>query len=167
MFVAIISDIHDNLINLKTCLDWCRNNKIEAMICCGDVTNSDTIEYLSKHFPGKIHLVKGNIELYNEAELEKYKNIIYYGKTGRFEIGSKIVGVCHEPFYREDVIKKGRCDIIFYGHTHKPWEKVETRHGASLRLVNPGTLGGVFLKATFAAWDTDSDNIELIILDNI
>jgi len=25
----------------------------------------------------------------------------------------------------------------------------------------------VFLKATFAAWDTDSDNIELIILDNI
>lgn len=165
MMIAIISDIHDNLMNLKKCLDWCSVNGMEAIICCGDVANEETIEYLSKHFSGPIHLIKGNMEIFDETVLEKYENIIYYGKTGRFEIGGKTAGACHEPFYTEDVAKKGKCDIIFYGHTHKPWEKVETRHGASVRLVNPGTLGGVFLKSTFAVWDTDSDNLELKILE--
>jgi len=163
MLVAIISDIHDNLVNLEKCLNWCPNNNIEVMICCGDVTNSDTIKYLAKHFREKIHLIKGNMEIYNDVELEKYENITYYGKIGRFEIGGKTVGVCHEPFYIEDVIKKGKCDIIFYGHTHRPWE--ENRQG--VRAINPGTLGGMFQKSTFAVWNTEKGNIELIILDNM
>ena len=163
MTIAIISDIHDNLINLEKCLDWCRINKTKAMICCGDVTNSETIKYLSKNFSGEIHLVKGNVELYSEAELEKYKNITYYGKVGRFKVGSKTAGACHEPFYIEDVIKKGRCDIIFYGHTHRPWE--EKRQG--VKAINPGTLGGMFQKSTFATWNTKDDEIELKVMDTL
>ena len=139
MLVAIISDIHDNLVNLERCLNWCRNSKIEVMICCGDITNSETIEYLSKHFFGEIHLVKGNVELYSEAKLKRYKNIVYYGKIGRFEIGNRIVGACHEPFYIEDVIKQGKCDIIFYGHTHKEEEKILN----NTLLINPGEIAGI------------------------
>ena len=61
---------------------------------------------------------------------------------------------------RIDKVKKlGHCDIIFYGHTHKPW--IEDRGGTS--IVNPGTLGGVFQKATFTFWG--NDKLELKILE--
>ena len=64
MKIAIISDIHDNLVNLKKCLDWCGQNGAEAVICCGDVTNGETLAFLRDNFRGPIHLVRGNMEIY-------------------------------------------------------------------------------------------------------
>lgn len=161
MKLAIISDIHDNLVNLEKCLTWCWENKIKNIICCGDVTNSQTLKFLSENFSGDIYLVKGNIEIYNEDEIKQYKNIKYFGKTGRFELSKKNIGFCHELYLVEEVLEKNKCDIVFYGHTHKPWEG-EAR---GTKVVNPGTLGGMFAKATFAVWDTASDKLELKILE--
>ena len=163
MKVAIISDIHDNHVNLNKCLAWCENNNIEELICCGDVTNIETIEIMATGFPGTIHLVNGNINLYKEPEIENYANINNYGRLGRFKLDNYNIGLCHEPFLIEEVKKKGKCDYIFYGHTHKPW--IEERKG--VKLVNPGTLGGMFQKGTFAAWDTTRNKIELKILETI
>jgi predicted phosphodiesterase len=53
--------------------------------------------------------------------------------------------------------------IVFYGHTHEPW--IEERRG--VKVINPGTLGGVFANATFAVWDTEKKDIKLMILDLI
>lgn len=163
MKIGIISDIHDNLINLEKCLSWCDKEKIGQLICLGDLTNSESLEFLAANFTSTIHLVRGNIELYEESELEKYKNIKYYGKYGVAEIDSKTVGICHEPYVVDRIISQGKCDIIFYGHTHKPWfsEKEE------IKLVNPGTLGGMFNKATFAVWNTEKDEPELKILEEL
>lgn len=163
MKIAIISDIHDNSVNLEKCLKWCRENNIKELICCGDVTNSETLEFLSKKFTGKIHLVKGNMEIYNEKEVERYDNIKYYGRVGRAEINGKNVGICHEPYLIDYAVKRGLCDIIFYGHTHEPW--IEKQDG--ITTVNPGTLGAVFQKATFAAWDSESGALELKVLELI
>ncbi len=163
MKIAIISDIHDNLINLEKCLKWCRENNIEELICCGDVTNGETLEFLSKKFTGKVHLVKGNMEIYGEKEIGQYGNIKYYGKIGKVDIGGKIAGLCHEPYLIKKVLEQGKCDIIFYGHTHEPW--AEKQDG--ITTVNPGTLGAVFQKATFAIWDSESGGLELKILELI
>ncbi len=163
MKIAIISDIHDNLINLEKCLKLCRENNIEELICCGDVTNSETLEFLLRNFTGKVHLVKGNMEIYGEKEVELYGNIKYYGRVGRAEINGKNVGICHEPYLIKKVLEQGKCDIIFYGHTHRPWESIE----AGIKAVNPGPLGGMFQKATFAAWDSESGALELKILELI
>ena len=161
MKVAIISDIHDNLVNLEKCLNWCRANALSRLICCGDITNGETLEFLSKKFPGQIYLVSGNMEIYSEEEAAKYKNIIYFGEIGILNIDKKVIGICHKPETIEKIKEKSECDIIFYGHTHKPWISGEGR----LKLVNPGTLGGVFQKATFAAWDTEKNDPELKILE--
>ncbi|MFH0923193.1 MAG: YfcE family phosphodiesterase [Candidatus Falkowbacteria bacterium] len=161
MKIAVISDIHDNSVNLKKCLDWRRQNNIEEIICCGDVTNNETLKFLSNHFSGRIHLVRGNIELFPESEPEKYDNINYYGRIARIKIGEARIGICHEPYLTDYVLKKGGCDIVFYGHTHEPWE--DRKNGA--RLINPGTLGAMFSKATFAVWDTESNHVELKILE--
>ncbi len=163
MNVAIISDVHDNLANLYKCLDWCNKNKIEKIIYCGDVTNSETLKVLSEKFDGEIFLVKGNIELYYKEEIELYKNIDYLGRQGVINIESKKVGICHEPYFIDGLLEKGKVDFVFYGHTHKPW--TEERDG--VKIFNPGTLGGVFQKATFAVWDTDKDKVDLKLLETL
>jgi putative phosphoesterase len=163
MKLAVISDIHDNLANLSKCLEWCKMEKIERIICCGDITNSETLKFLAENFSGQIYLVYGNIELYDKKEIEKYQNINYLGRTGKITLNSKKIGVCHEPYLVNKLLKEDNFNIIFYGHTHRPW--ISAKNG--VKLVNVGTLGGVFQKATFAVWDTKIKEPELKILEDI
>ncbi|MBN2853920.1 metallophosphoesterase family protein [Patescibacteria group bacterium] len=156
MLIAIISDSHDNLENLKKFIDWSLENKIEKIICLGDVAKTETIKYLALSFLGEIFLVKGNACLYKDKDLEKYKNIKYYGEIGQEIIGDLKIAFVHEP----EKIKKlteYNLDFVFYGHTHKPWleKKGETF------IANPGTLGGVYYQATFAVLNTETRNLEL------
>jgi len=163
MRIAIISDIHDNLVNLKKCLAWCRKEEIKTILCCGDVTNSETLAYLSDNFSGIIYLIRGNMEIYDEAEVKNYKNIKYLGRYGRVELADKKIGICHEPAFIDKVLGLEECGLVFYGHTHQPW----TEAISNVKIYNPGTLGGVFSKATFAYWDVSKAEPELKILENI
>ena len=160
MKIAIISDIHDNLVNLQKCLNWCGENGAGTMICCGDITASRTLQAIARGFAGRIYLVRGNMEIYRENEVEKYENICYLGRSGTIEFGAGKAGVCHEPEYIGALVEK-EIKIIFYGHTHKPW--IATKDG--VKIINPGTLGGVFSKASFAFWDTATGKLELKILE--
>lgn len=163
MKIAIISDIHDNTTNLKKCFSVCKEEKIEHAICCGDVTNIETLDLICKKFGDKLFLVKGNAEIYNENDIKKYPKINYAGKIGYWTINDanlpvdKKIGACHEPYLIDKVLEKGKCDIVFYGHTHKPWEM----NKKNTRIINPGTLSGMFTIATFAIWDTEKNNLQL------
>lgn len=160
MKFLVISDIHDNLVNLEKCLNWGRGEEITNAICCGDVVNSETLAYLSEKFK-TIYLIRGNMEIYGEAEIDGYKNINYLGRFGVFEIDGKTVGLCHEPWHINNVLKIKPCGLIFYGHTHEPW--IEDKDG--ITTANPGTLGGVLNKASFAVWDSADNKLELKILE--
>ena len=160
MVIAIISDIHDNLANLKKCLDWCQNNKIKKILFCGDTTALPTIKNLAK-FSGEIFMVKGNVELYEEDKLTKYKNIRYFGSTGIITMDGLQIGIAHEPAKIGSLLKQAAdLDYIFYGHTHKPW--LEKRGSTS--VINPGNLAGVWYQATFTTLDTKTKKLELKIL---
>ena len=163
MKIVVVSDIHDNQVNLKKCLSWCRDNKIKKMICCGDVAGDETIEMMSKGFQGDIYLVRGNACYFHELSLGEFENIIYYHKVGRARLDGLWIGFCHEPYLLDKVLEKGACDIVFYGHTHKPWE--EKKQG--VRFVNPGTLAGMFQRGTFAIFDTESGEMELKLLETM
>lgn len=161
MRIVIISDIHDNLANLGLFLKKVREENISEIICCGDVCNLETASYLNNNFPNKINLVRGNMELYEDKNLSVYKNINYLGRYGSIEINNIKMGICHEPDFINNLLRENKqLDFIFYGHTHKPWisEKNKTT------LINPGTLGGVFQKASFAIFDTTNKKAKLIIL---
>ncbi len=161
MKIVIISDIHDNLANLEKAVNWLNKNKIDRLICCGDVVNTDTLKELD-NIGKPIYLIRGNMEIYYEEELSQFKNINYLGRFGMVELDGIRVGVCHEPLFFPE-LEKEKCNIIFYGHTHKPW--IETK--GKVQYVNPGTLGGVFQRGTFSVWDTLEKTLELKILDNI
>lgn len=159
--IAVFSDIHDNLANLKTALNYAKSKNTSALFVLGDVTNNDTLKYIAKNFPETIYLVSGNMEVNDlEAESKKYKNIKYLGrKGGVIKIANRQIGLCHEPFLANDLIKQG-ATLIFYGHTHKPFE--ELKNGA--KLVNPGNISNTIYAASFALWNETTDELELKIL---
>lgn len=177
MKLAIVSDIHDNIPNLEKFLNWCVSEKIEKIICCGDVANGETIARLAQGFSGEILLVRGNADLYDEDELVAYPNIKYGGRKAVWNIAGHKVGVCHEPFLIKEVFAlegessdeeeipvpdfAKKKDIVFYGHTHRPW--LEDSGGTM--LINPGALTGGYTASTFAGWDTDKGWPELKIAD--
>jgi putative phosphoesterase len=165
MIIAIISDIHDNLVNLDKCLIWCKKEKINTIICCGDVCNSDTLKFLSANFGGEIFLVDGNGETFTESDLEGLKNIKYRQEIAVEKISELTLGFCHQDRDIEKVIKKSGNlpDFIFYGHSHKPW--LEKKNG--MFIVNPGNISGTFFHATFAVLNTKTKNLELKIISDL
>ena len=50
MKIAIISDTHDNLANLKKAIDWIKKEKIKIVIHCGDIFKPETIKEILKRF---------------------------------------------------------------------------------------------------------------------
>lgn len=163
MKLLIISDIHDNLPNLDKCLDWAFSHKAKAMLCCGDVTNSDTLRHLAQKFKGSVYIVRGNAEIFDRSELKQYANIADGGKIGRWSIADLTIGACHEPYLIDKVREKGSCDFIFYGHTHEPW--IEKR--GNTVVANPGTLSGMFSRATFAVLYTETRELRLERVEEI
>lgn len=165
MLLAIISDIHDNLINLNKCLNWCKNNKIKKIICCGDVCNLETIKNLSLGFKGEIFLVAGNGELYKENDLKKFSNIVYCHQIGFKKINKLNISFCHESTKINTIqtTAKEIQDFIFYGHSHKPWLKKEEK----TIIANPGNIAGIYFSPTFAVLDTTTKSLSLKLLNNI
>lgn len=165
MLVAIISDIHDNIPALQTCLNWCANNNIKKIICCGDICNLETLKYLSNNFAGEIFLVDGNGELYTADEAKSFTNIVYEGEIGFQILDNLIIGFCHQEKDFDKVLKKtgNHPDFLFYGHSHKPW--LENKNG--IFICNPGNISGTFYGSTFATLDTKIKKLELKIINNL
>lgn len=164
MLVAIISDLHDNLINLEKCLTWCRNKSIEKIICCGDVGNAETLNFLSNNYNNEIFLVTGNAETYEIDDLANLKNIRHCGKLGRESLAGLNYGFCHKPEEAKKIMQtKPAPAFIFYGHTHRPW--LEKKGG--IHLANPGNLAGIFYPATFAVLKTENRTLELKLIEKL
>jgi len=166
MKVAIISDTHDNVPNLEKALAWMNKNKIEQLIFCGDLCASSMLkEGIAPNFAGQVHMVFGNAE---DRELTpkvagQFKNVRHYGDQGEAEIDGKQVAFAHYPDEAKKLAEIGKYDFVFYGHTHRPWtEKI-----GKTELLNPGTLAGMFAKATFVVWDTKTGEPELKILEKL
>jgi uncharacterized protein len=161
MKIAIIADIHDNIANLEKCISWCRSQDITKAICVGDVTNAETLKIIAENFSA-IYLIRGNMDIYEEGEEEKFENIKFYGRSGVAEIAGQRVGICHEPGFIAGLLTQN-CSIIFYGHTHKPW--IEEK--GKVMTINPGNLGAVFQRASFAVWEPENGKIDLKLLELI
>ncbi len=165
MKILIVSDSHDNIPNIDKMLNFARRKKIKIMLHCGDVCAPGVLEYIVKNFSGDIYLVFGNVDGDREAMSRLGKKISRLHIVGE-EDGPRIkgldlhIGMTHYPAQAAALARTGKYEIVFYGHDHKPWEKTVS----GTRLVNPGTLAGLFQKATFAVWETETGKLELKLL---
>lgn len=167
MKIAIISDVHDNLQNLKKVLDYCALNKIEKIICCGDLASIETLEYLNDNFVGEIYFTFGNMDndylqnyFFKNNEFKKTK---IFKKEGEIEIDKHKIAFVHFPRIAKGLCRSGRYNLVFYGHTHKPWEEKIN----DCKMLNPGTVAGQFFPATFAVWETENEKFKLVRIDEL
>lgn len=164
MKFAIISDTHDNLATLNKVINFLNTEKIETVLHCGDICNQETIDELAKNFKGQVHYVRGN----GDYELDEIP------ETMEIELGGKKIFFNHYPDISKRKAESGKYDLVFHGHTHKPWEekvlvspKPNGEGGRECRLVNPGEVAGQRFKPTFAVYDTEYDKLELKIVERL
>lgn len=137
------------------------------MIHCGDVTTKQTRDFFIKNFNGTIHFADGNAEISEQTKQKRTNPFLKIKRTRVPFIELTIDGINIAAAHKRDkalrLARAGKYDFVFYGHTHKPWkEKIE-----STILLNPGTLAGMFFRATFATLYTTDRKSELIILDTL
>jgi len=152
MKIAILADTHDNWPNFKKAIEWIKKEKIQLILHCGDICTQEIINKAKKLFNGEIRFVKGNgdhgLDLPDKMELE---------------FNGRKIGFAHFPDLAKKMAQSGNFDLVFYGHTHRPWdERVGECH-----MINPGEMAGQFYKPTFAVYDTATNKLELKILEKL
>ncbi len=153
MKIAIVSDTHNNMANFKKAIDWIKKEGIQLILHCGDISSQETIDGAVKYFEGEIKFVKGNAD-FDMPDLPE--NV-------ETEIEGKKIAFVHFPNEAKKMAQSGKFDVVFYGHTHRPWdEKIGECH-----LINPGELAGQFNKPTFAVYDTATGELQLKILEKL
>ncbi len=158
MLIAIFSDLHDNLDNLKLFQKQVKELNIKTLIFTGDLTNNITLETVANDFKNIIYLVSGNADLYDLKLLKKYSHLKYLGESNIITIDNLKIGLSHFPEIAKELIPENNnnLDFIFYGHTHKPnLEKINDCY-----LVNPGNLNDT-ISPTFAILNTKNKYIQL------
>ena len=154
MRIAVISDVHNNMANLSKTLQFIKKENIKILLCCGDLGSKETLESLNKQFLGQIERVSGNLDKEMEIDGPDKKELI---------VNQKRIVFTHYPQEARRLAKSQKYDIVFYGHTHKPWQE---KIGRTI-LVNPGNLEGTFYPASFAIYDSKTNGLELKILQDL
>jgi len=161
MRFAIVSDTHDNMANFTKVIDFLNTENITTLLHCGDISSEETVQEAEKNFKGDIYFVRGNADFH----LEKTPD------TLELDLGGKKVAFVHYPELARKLAESKKYDLVFYGHTHRPWEETvgnpSTGSGRFCRLVNPGELAGQRYKPCFALYETETDKLELKILEQI
>ena len=167
MKIAIISDTHDNLASLKKAISWIKKEKIKILIHCGDIFKPETLKDGLKGYRGKIYIIFSEADAsFSKIPEDSFNDLSknkVFEKSGQIKIGGKKIAFCHFPEIAKELTATQKYDLVFYGHTHKPWEE---KIGKT-RLVNSGNIAGILFKSTFAIYDTETDKLELKILDRI
>jgi len=167
MLIAIISDTHGNNATFAKFAAWAKQNKVREVIHCGDIGFAYFAKEMTELLPeAHFSLVIGNLDN-DKDSIEKMvapgqsPNTSFYGKTGEMEIDHKKIAFTHKPDDARKLAATGRFNLVFFGHTHQPWEEKV----GFCRLINPGNLAGEIYQSTFAVYDTKTGYLELKITD--
>jgi putative phosphoesterase len=170
MKIAIVSDSHDNQKNIEKFVAYIKKNPVDAIIHCGDMCRSDSLDIFLANFSGKFYLSLGNGDM--PHDFDEYKtnpNIEIFPRIGILDLPELNIAFAHYKDMVKSFSKK--CKFIFYGHSHKPWLEMigEPNLPVSQQsfIACPGNLAGIYYAPTFAIFDTITQKLELKILDKI
>lgn len=161
MKIAIISDVHDNLINLQNALNIIKKEQVDTVFVLGDLGNEDSLKFLAKNFTKQIYLVIGNADIgFDEI---KIKNVKIFEKIGLVRIENINFLIIHNigQLQKNEITEETDC--VFYGHTHKPWiSDSKIKNDKIIKLINPGNVAGIHYDPTLATYDTSNKKLNLI-----
>jgi len=162
MKVAILSDIHDQLKNLRQALSRCK--EVDVLICCGDLCSPFIAKELAQGFLKPIHIVFGN----NDGDRfrimgngKKFCQLEFHGEYAELEIDGKTFSVNHFDDIGRALARGGVFDVVCFGHNHQ----FEISSVDKTTIINPGEIyGGLTGNATFALYDTETGEADRVDL---
>lgn len=161
MLIAVLSDTHDHIANLRNAVTVCNERGAFLLIHCGDLISPFMLDELAA-FRGPTHLVYGNnmgdMYLISRFCADRFPTITHHGIRGSVEAGGKRIAFHHYPELARGLALSDHFDIVCCGHNHT--YQVE-RIGNCL-LVNPGELLGKDGQPTFCLVNTDTLKAEKI-----
>jgi len=158
--IGIISDTHDNVVNVKKAVKIFEKEKVDFVVHCGDIIAPATIKF----FEGvKLKAVKGNCD----GDIELIKKRLeesggeYLGDIGEIEYKGKKIGIYHgtNPVKLEGMINSKKYDYILTGHTHIQRDE----QIGKTRVINPGAhyYGA---ENSIALLDVEKDIVKFIVV---
>lgn len=136
MKILIVSDTHRKDENLKEVIK--RSGRLDMLIHLGDSEGSEQMILTWLNEGCDPQMVLGNNDFFSCLDREKeimigrYKTLLTHGHYYNVSVGA------------ETLISEARsrdCDIVMYGHTHKPYYAVDKKAGdKDLIVLNPGSL---------------------------
>jgi len=153
--IAVFSDSHDNVWNLRKALQQAREMGADALLHCGDLCAPFTIKIMAEAFDGPIHLVFGNNDgdgRLIQTVVEKYDHVTHYGAYAEVALFDSKIAMIHYPEPALRIAQSGQFDLVCYGHDH-------TQHKETIDktlLVNPGEIMGFMHEPTWGLYDADA-----------
>ena len=162
MKIAIISDSHDHLENLRKAIEIAKQNKAEALIHCGDFCAPFIIDELAE-FSGEVHCVFGNIDdrYLTTKKAEEKENLVLYGNIAKIQLDNKKIFFTHFPDIARAFALSGEFDAVFHGHTHE--KNKETLNNTL--LLNPGEIMGRLGNPSLAIYNTETNDAEFFDIE--
>jgi putative phosphoesterase len=159
----MISDIHDNIPNLRSALRKLEN--IDALICLGDLCSPFMVAELGKGFSGPVHIVFGNNDgdRYRIAsEARKYPHVTIHGEYAGLEFDGRRISINHFDDIGRAIVAADSHDVVCFGHSHRfGIERVN-----NTLVINPGEIYGLITgNSTFVIYDTRTGETERVDVD--
>jgi len=165
MKVAIFSDSHDNMHNVILAYQKAKKLGAERIIFLGDL-NAPFMIKLFKKFDMPVHCIWGNNEGDRAMNIKfsEGSKITYASSThDETEIDGKKIFLTHYPSLVDQAVKSGMYDAVFYGHNHTKFKEKKQ----NVLILNPGALFGSPEIISFAIYDSEKNDAEIIELDGV
>jgi uncharacterized protein len=159
MRIAIVSDIHDNIWALADLLQ--RVQDCEALLCLGDLCSPFTLTAIGEGFPGAAHFVWGNNDgdrLLIAQNAAKLKNVSLHGDFAELQLGGRSIALTHYPLIGKALASGAGYDLVCHGHNHRR----DMTWFAKTLLLNPGEVMGRFGVRSYAVYDTERGDAQII-----
>lgn len=163
MLIAVMSDSHDNIWNLRKAISIIGKEGAGMIIHCGDFTAPFMLQELEEAgIP--VHGVFGNNDgdqyLLTKLSLTSLKNVVLHGLIGEVDAGGFPIAFTHQGMVGEGLASTAKYKLVCFGHSHVFFEK---KVGDTI-LLNPGEIMGKDGNPGFCMVDTAKGSIRRIPL---
>lgn len=156
MKIGIISDSHNQHVNILKAVDILNEEKVRYVLHAGDIVSPVAVTAFSNVRDSQFIAVFGNCDSEKKilsSTIENFGGQIH-NQPYIGQIGNKNIFMTHTPSNLEAVIESGKYDVVIYGHTHKQ----DIRKAGSTLVINPGELAG---------WVTGKSSLVILQLDDM
>lgn len=165
MLIGIISDTHDNLINIRKAVNKLNELNVEIVLHAGDFVSPFTIkEY--QNLKSRMVTVFGNNDGDKNLLTQKLIqiNAIVNNYFAVLDLDGLKIFLTHGDDIKaiDNIIKTNLFDLVIKGHTHKK----EIKKNEKTLIINPGEVCGYLSgESTIAIFNTISKKADIIFLE--